>query len=359
MNSMPYKTFKIKTNSTNKHRNISVLMIYTGGTLGMAYDNISNSLIPFDFEQILVNVPEIKRLDFELSILALPKAIDSSNMKPEIWVELARIIKDNFDDYDAFVILHGTDTMAYTASALSFLLENLSKPVILTGAQLPIGAARTDARENLITALEIASARIDGRPIVPEVAIYFNSYLLRGNRAKKKESSQFNAFHSENYPALAEVGVTIEYNFPYIKPYRPDLPLILHELLDENVMILKLFPGISQKIIHNVLTISRLNGIVLETYGAGNAPSDEWFLTELKDAIDRNIVILNVSQCDGGRVIQGKYQTGKRLQEIGITSGSDLTTEAAITKMMYLFGKETQVEKIRYLLQTEICGELS
>ncbi len=352
-----YQTFKINTSS--QERAASVLMIYTGGTLGMVYDNRSKSLVPFDFEQILVNVPEMSRLAFELTILALPQAIDSSNMKPSNWVELAKIIQNYYTDYDAFVILHGTDTMAYTASALSFLLENLSKPVILTGAQLPIGVARTDARENLITALEIASAQIDGRPIMPEVAIYFNSYLLRGNRAKKKESSQFNAFRSENYPNLAEVGVTIEYNHPYIRPYRPDLPLTVHESLDNNVVILKLFPGIQQSIIHNILNIKDLKGVVLETFGAGNAPNEDWFLDELKNAIEKKIIIYNVSQCDGGRVIQGHYQTSSKLAKIGVISGSDITSEAAITKMMFLLGKESNHEKVKLLLEQPICGEMT
>ncbi len=355
---MTYKISKIITSSQLKSRATSVLMVYTGGTLGMVYDTKSKSLVPFDFDQILVNVPELQRLEFELTTLTLPKPIDSSNIKPETWIELARIVKDNFEEYDAFVILHGTDTMAYTASALSFLLENLSKPVILTGAQLPIGVARTDARENLITALEIASAQINGRPVVPEVAIYFNSYLLRGNRAKKKESSQFNAFRSENYPALAEVGVTIDFNFPFILPYRPDLPLILHEKLEEQVVILKLFPGINQQIIHNILNTNGLRGVILETYGAGNAPSDDWFLEELHEASKKGVVIFNVSQCDGGRVLQGHYQTSSKLKAIGISSGSDITTEAAITKMMFLLGQETEPERVKYRLENNICGEM-
>ncbi len=356
---MTYKTSQIITSSNKKNRSASVLMIYTGGTLGMVYDPKIKSLVPFDFDQILVNVPELQRLEFELSILTLPKPIDSSNIKPETWLELAQIIKQNFEEYSAFVILHGTDTMAYTASALSFLLENLSKPVILTGAQLPIGIARTDARENLITALEIASAEINGRPVVPEVAIYFNSYLLRGNRAKKRESSQFNAFRSENYPALAEVGVTIDFNFPFLSPFRPDLPLVVHEKLDKNVMILKLFPGINQTLIHNILNTNGLRGVVLETYGAGNAPSEEWFLTELQEATQRGFVIVNVSQCDGGRVLQGHYHTSSRLNEIGISSGSDLTTEAAITKLMFLLGQETEPERVKYRMENVICGEMS
>jgi L-asparaginase len=356
---MVYKTSKISTSSDKKSRSASVLMIYTGGTLGMVYDTKLKSLVPFDFDQILINVPELQRLEFELTTLTLPKPIDSSNIKPEIWIELALIIKNNFEKYDAFVILHGTDTMAYTASALSFLLENLSKPVILTGAQLPIGVARTDARENLITALEIASAEINGRPVIPEVAIYFNSFLLRGNRAKKKESSQFNAFRSENYPNLAEIGVTIDYNFPFIMPFRPDLPLKVHERLDENVMILKLFPGINQTIMKNILNSDGLRGIVLETYGAGNTPSDGWFLDELHQASKRGIIIFNVSQCDGGRVLQGHYQTSSKLKSIGISSGSDITTEAAITKLMFLLGQESEPERVKYRLENAFCGEMS
>ncbi|PLK43764.1 asparaginase [Emticicia sp. TH156] len=356
---MRYKTSKINTSSTKNNRATSVLMIYTGGTLGMVYDSKSKSLVPFVFSEILTNVPELHRLECELTTLTLDKPIDSSNMQPADWVEMARIVYDNFQDYDAFVILHGTDTMAYTASALSYLLENLSKPVILTGAQLPIGVARTDARENLITALEIASAQINGRPVVPEVAIYFNSYLLRGSRAKKKESSQFNAFRSDNYPFLAEVGVTIDYNFPFIRPYRTDLPLILHEKLDENVMILKLFPGLHRNLMHNLFKTTGLKGVVMETYGAGNAPSESWFLEELKQAIDAGIVIFNVSQCDGGRVLQGTYQTSRQLQEIGVVSGSDITTEAAITKMMYLFGNEESPERVKFNLERDICGEMS
>lgn len=356
---MTYKISKIITSSDKKSRSNSVLMIYTGGTLGMVFDTKLKSLVPFDFEQILINVPELSRLEFELTTLTLPEPIDSSNIKPITWIELANIIKVNFEKYDAFVILHGTDTMAYSASALSFLLENLSKPVILTGAQLPIGIARTDARENLITALEIASSEINGRPVIPEVAIYFNSYLLRGNRSKKKESSQFNAFRSENYPSLAEVGVTIDFNFPFIMPFRPDLPLIVHEKLDENVVILKLFPGINQSIIQNILNTKGLRGVVLETYGAGNTPSDAWFLEELHQATKRGIVIYNVSQCDGGRVLQGHYETSSKLKSIGISSGADITTEAAITKLMFLLGQESEPERVKYRMENAICGEMS
>ena len=356
---MPYKKTKILTSESNQFLRSHVLMIYTGGTLGMVFDPKSRSLIPFDFEEILNNLPELHQLEFELTILALPELIDSSNVKPSVWIELAQIIKSNYEKFNAFVILHGTDTMAYTASALSFLLENLSKPVILTGAQLPIGVARSDARENLITALEIASMKTDGKPLVPEVAIYFNSFLLRGNRAKKKESSQFNAFSSENYPTLAEAGVSIDFNFPFIKPYYPHLPLNVHHKLEEQVVILKLFPGLNQAIIHAIFSTKNLRGVVLETYGAGNVPSNDWFLDELEQAIKNNIVILNVSQCDGGKVLQGHYETSSRLNTIGVVSGSDITTEAAITKMMFLLGKESDIERVKAQLGKSICGEMS
>ncbi|WP_031529989.1 asparaginase [Dyadobacter crusticola] len=338
----------------------SVLVIYTGGTLGMVYETRDKQLVPFNFEQIIEKVPEISRLDFEITFLSLPKPIDSSNVNPDIWIELAQIIGSHNDQYDSFVILHGTDTMAYTASALSYLLENLNKPVILTGAQLPIGVARSDARENVITALELAAARnADGTPIIAEVCIYFNSSLLRGNRSKKKESSDFNAFHSENYPLLATAGVRIDYNLPYIKPYQENAGLLVHTSLNTRVAFLKMFPGISPEVVQAILGIEGLRGIVLETFGAGNATTDIWFLSAISKAIEKEIVIFNVSQCDGGRVSQGQYQTSKYLQQAGVVSGSDITAEAAITKMMFVFGLETDYQKCVELLGTPLRGEMS
>lgn len=339
----------------------SILVIYTGGTFGMVYDRKLQTLVPFDFEQILDRIPELSRLRFAITVLVLDELLDSSNMVPDNWLEISTIIEKNYDKYDSFVVLHGTDTMAYTASALSFLLEDLRKPVILTGAQLPIGAARTDAVENFITALEIAAACDEtGAPLVPEVAIYFHSLLLRGNRARKQESSQFNAFQSENYPPLAEAGVTIEYNRPYIAPYRPNVPLKAHITLNPHVVILKLFPGISPLVVESVLKTEGLRGVVLETFGAGNAPTVPWFLQLLKEASDRSVLILNVSQCIGGRVLQGRYQTSKYLDEIGLISGADLTSEAAVTKFMFLLGKYgTDTEKIRQELAIPLRGELT
>jgi L-asparaginase len=356
---MFYTTTKIKT-AASKVPATAILMLYTGGTFGMVYDKTGSHLIPFDFEQIVEKIPELNRFDFELTVVAFSQPIDSSNVTPAHWAEMVKIIAQNYDAFNGFVILHGTDTMAYSASALSFLLENLNKPVIFTGSQLPIGAVRTDGRRNLITALEIAAARdSQGIPIVPEVCIYFNNYLLRGNRAKKIESAHFDAFYSENYPYLAEAGVTIDYNYAALLRYTPHEKLQYSIRMDSRVAILKLFPGINQRIVESVLQIPDLQGLLLETYGSGNAPTDNWFIGLLEKAMANNICILNISQCPGGKVVQGKYATSKKLEEIGVLSGRDMTTEAGITKMMYLLGKENSMDSVKVKLSSSIRGEIT
>jgi L-asparaginase len=275
------------------------------------------------------------------------------------WFDMAYIIYENYDSYDGFVILHGTDTMAYSASMMSYMLNGLSKPVVFTGAQLPISAMRSDARENLMTALEIATAKSEGKPVVPEVCIFFNHMLLRGNRAKKVQSVHFDAYESENYPALAEAGIIIDYNHGAIRPYEETKKLKFFNKLDNNVIIIKLFPGITAAVLDSCFSIKGLRGVILETYGSGNSPSEKWFTESLEKAVKKGIIILNVSQCNGGRVIQGRYHTSKDLKRIGILSGTDITTEAAVTKMMFLLGNETDDAEIRRKLVLPMAGEMS
>jgi len=336
----------------------SVLIIYTGGTIGMEHDS-SGSLVALNFNQIVKRAPALKTLDLGLTVISFPQPIDSSNISIEDWKNLAYIIVENYKHYDGFVVLHGTDTMSYTASALSFMLQGLNKPIIFTGAQLPISAIRSDARPNLVTALEIASAQKEGHPIVPEVCVYFDYQLMRGNRTFKKRSSQFAAFGCENYPILAKAGISINYNTEFIKAYNPDEQLIYKDEFCSDIIVLKLFPSLNESYIRHVLSIPGLKGVILESYGSGNAPTSKWFLDCLKETVEKGIIIYNVSQLIGGVVAHGRYETSKYLEEIGIVSGRDITREAAITKLMFLLGNETNIEDIKQKLSAPLSGELT
>jgi L-asparaginase len=343
------------TPATGKAR-ARVLIVYTGGTFGMTHDK-SGVLVPFDLASIVDHLPTIRNLGLEFTVFTFEKPIDSSNIHPEHWSLIARIIYENYEEHDGFVVLHGTDTMAYTASALSFMLEGLAKPVILTGAQLPIIDPRSDARENLITALEISAAKKEGVPIVPEVCIYFDYELLRGNRSRKVESMQFDAFDSGNYPPLAKAGVKIDYNYPSISTVS-NKPLRLLDKFDTNIAILKLFPGINRASVESVLNTPGLKALILETYGSGNAPTLDWLLELLLAAIERGLLVVNVSQCPGGMVIQGRYETSRELQRIGVVGGADMTTEAAITKLMILLS-HYRPDECRSMISQNLAGEMS
>lgn len=336
----------------------NIVLIYTGGTIGMVKDYATGNLKAFDFDELQSNIPELYQLDCAIETISFDHPIDSSNMDPEHWANIATIIEDNYENHDGFVVLHGSDTMSYSASALSFMLEHLSKPVIFTGSQLPIGDLRTDAKENLITSIQIAAAQERGRPIIREVCVYFEYKLYRANRTTKINAEHFEAFQSLNYPPLAESGV-------HLKIYKENLlqrsrskPLRVHKIMDNRVGVLKLFPGITEAFFKSVLQCEGLRALIMETYGAGNAPTYDWFTESLKEALQKGLILVNVTQCSGGSVIMGQYETSQHLKKLQIINGKDITTEAAITKLMYMLGRDVSLASFKTIFETSIRGEM-
>ncbi len=335
----------------------SILLIYTGGTIGMMEDHRSGALVPFDFQHLEDQVPELKRFDVALSAEAFDEVLDSSDMKVDHWQRIARLIYGRYEEFDGFVILHGTDTMAYTASALSFMLPNIAKPVIITGSQLPIGMIRTDGKENLISSIQLAAMKVKGAPVVQEVAIYFGSELYRGNRTYKYSTEDFEAFKSPNHPKLAAAGIHIFFDHNAL--YRPEAPFLLKEKMDERVAVLKVIPALRKEMVDAVLGIPNLRGLILETYGSGNAMTDAWFLSSLEEAIDRGLCIVNLTQCDRGFVEQGRYETSNALSKMGVIPGGDMTFEAAYTKLMHTLAYYEEQGEIAKKMVEPMAGEMT
>lgn len=336
-----------------------ILLIYSGGTIGMVKDFQTGALRIFDFEQLIKHVPEINHLKCTIESISFEEPVDSSNMNPDGWILIANIIEENYSQFDGFVVLHGSDTMSYTASALSFMIENLSKPVVFTGSQLPIGDLRTDAKENLITSIEIAAAQTEGIPVLAEVCLYFEYKLYRANRTTKMNAEHFNAFASPNFPPLGESGVHLKFNKHLVLSSTPGKILKIRKNLDRNIVILKVFPGITPQAVQSILEIKGLKGVIMESFGSGNAPSETWFIDLLEEAIERGIYIVNITQCPGGSIIMGQYETSIALKQIGLINGKDLTTESGLAKLMYLLGQDIPQGEFKPIFEKPIRGEMS
>lgn len=337
----------------------NILLIYTGGTIGMVKDYKTGALKIFNFDKLLKHIPELNQLNCAIQSISLDEPIDSSNMNPDNWVYIAEIIEKNYAQFDGFVVLHGSDTMSYTASAISFMFENLSKPVIFTGSQLPIGDLRTDAKENLITSIEVAASQENGEPIISEVCLYFEYKLYRANRTTKINAEHFEAFTSPNFPPLGESGVHLKFYKQLIYKPKKTKPFTVRKCLDNNIVILKIFPGITKKVVAGILGIEGLKGVILETFGSGNAPTEKWFIDVLKKTIDKGIYIVNVTQCIAGSVIMGQYETSIELKNAGIINGGDITTESALAKLMYLLGENIPKNKFKSIFEAPLRGEIS
>ena len=340
-------------------KKVSILLIYTGGTIGMVKDYPSETLRAFNFNKLVSNIPELSQLECKIESISFKKPIDSSNMNPSHWASIATIIEKHYNSYDGFVVLQGSDTMSYSSSALSYMLENLSKPVIFTGSQLPIGDLRTDAKENLITSIQLAALQENKQAVIQEVCLYFEYKLYRANRTTKINAEHFEAFTSLNFPALVESGVHLKINQNYLLKNQKSKKLAVHKVMDTNVAIFKLFPGFSRELLQGILNIPNLKALVFETYGAGNAPTNDWLLSDLKEAIKKGMHIVNVTQCSGGSVIMGRYSTSEALKKIQLIDGGDITTEAAITKLMYLLGSGVSHKSFRTIFETSLRGELT